>query len=69
MAEYQFPIHGGTAKQKNVTSPFNCLVGGLIIYFAGIFHLSSFRSKVIQEFHACAKVKIFFNFFLGGGQI
>jgi hypothetical protein len=46
--------------KSDVTIQF--LVGGLVIHFAGIFHLSWFRSKVIQEFHACAMVKNFFNF-------
>jgi hypothetical protein len=46
--------------ESDVTIQF--LVGGLVIHFAGIFHLSCFRSKVIQEFHAFAMVKKFFNF-------
>jgi hypothetical protein len=48
--------------ESDVTIQF--LVGGLVIHFAGIFHLSCFRSKVIQEFHACAVVK-FFSIFGG----
>jgi hypothetical protein len=46
-----------------VTSTIQFLVGGLVIHFAGIFHLSIwFRSKVIPEFHVCAMVKKFFQF-------
>jgi hypothetical protein len=54
------------ASQKKCDVTIQFLVGGLVIHFAGIFHLFCLRSKVIQEFHACAMVKIFFNFW---GQI
>jgi hypothetical protein len=50
--------------KSDVTIQF--LVGGLVIHFAGTFHLSFSVQKVIQDFYACAMVKIFFNFW---GQI
>jgi hypothetical protein len=46
--------------KSDVTIQF--LVRGLVIHFAGIFHLSC---SVIQEFHACAVVK---NFSIFGGK-
>jgi hypothetical protein len=41
------------------------LVGGLVIHFGGIFLFILLRSKVIQEFHACAMVETIFQFFWG----
>jgi hypothetical protein len=55
-----FPVDGSTAKKSDVTIQF--LVGGLVIHFTGIFHLSGSVQKLFQEFHACAMVEIFFNF-------
>jgi hypothetical protein len=47
--------------KSDITIQF--LVGGLVIHFAGIFHyFILLRSKVIQEFHACAMVKFFSMF-------
>jgi hypothetical protein len=56
MAEIHFRSMEASNIESDVTIQF--LVGGLVIHFAGIFHLS-FRSKVIQEFHAFAMVKNF----------
>jgi hypothetical protein len=59
MAEIRFRSMEASQNKTDVTIHF--LVGGLIIHFAGIFHLSGSVQKVIQEFHACAMVKIFFT--------
>jgi hypothetical protein len=59
MAEIHFWSMEASEKKSDVTIQF--LVGGLVIHFAGIFHIF-LRSKVIQEFQACAVVKNFFNF-------
>jgi hypothetical protein len=47
------------ASQNKSYVTIQFLVGGLVTHFAGIFDLSAFRSKVIQEFHVCAMVKKF----------
>jgi hypothetical protein len=54
------------ASQKKCDVTIQFLVGDLVIHFAGIFAFIFLRPKVIQEFHVCAMVKIFFNFW---GQI
>jgi hypothetical protein len=59
-----FPVDGSIAEQKRW---HHSISGWRFSYslcrnFPSIF----FRSKVIQEFHVCAMVKIFFNFW---GQI
>jgi hypothetical protein len=53
------------ASQNKCDVTIQFLVGGLVIHFARIFHLSAsvrFRSKVIQEFNVGAMIEIFFNF-------
>jgi hypothetical protein len=50
--------------ESDVTIQF--LVGGLVISLCRNFPCILLRSKVIQEFHAFAAVKKFFNFW---GQI
>jgi hypothetical protein len=46
--------------KSDVTIQF--LVGGLVIHFAGIFHLSFPVQKLFKNFMLCAMVKIFFQF-------
>jgi hypothetical protein len=46
--------------KSDVTIQF--LVGSSVIHSAGIFHLSMFRSKVLEVCHACTIVEFFFNF-------
>jgi hypothetical protein len=46
--------------KSDVTIHF--LVGGLVIHFAGNFHLSCSVQNFLKEFHACAFVTIFFQF-------
>jgi hypothetical protein len=58
MAEFHFRSMEASQNKIDVTIQF--LVGGLVIQFAGIFHLSCSVQKLIQEFHVCAMV----NFFL-----
>jgi hypothetical protein len=56
MAEIRFRSIEASQNKSDGTIQF--LVGGLVIHFARIFHLSG-SVQVIQEFHACAMVKIF----------
>jgi hypothetical protein len=62
MAEFHFWSMEASQKKCVVTIQF--LVGGLVIHFARNFPFIFLRSKVIQEFHACAMVK-FFSIFGG----
>jgi hypothetical protein len=43
-----FPVDGSIAEKCDVTIQF--LVGGLVIHFAGIFHLSSSVQKLFKNF-------------------
>jgi hypothetical protein len=54
------------ASQKKCDVTIQFQVGGLVILLCQNFPFIFLRSKVIQEFHACAMVKNFFNFW---GQI
>jgi hypothetical protein len=46
--------------KSDVTIQF--LVGGLVIHFAGIFHLSGSVQKLFKNFMLVQWLKIFFNF-------
>jgi hypothetical protein len=58
-----FPIDGSVAKQNDVTIQF--LVGGLVIHFAGIFHLSGSAQKLFKNFMLVQWLK---NFSIFGGN-
>jgi hypothetical protein len=59
-----FPVDGSIEHRSDVTIQF--LVGGLVIHFAGIFHLSCSVQKLFKNFMLLQQLRIFFNF---GGQI
>jgi hypothetical protein len=50
--------------KSDVTIQF--LIGGLVIHFAGIFHLSGSVQKLFKNFMLVQWLNFFFN--LGGGQ-
>jgi hypothetical protein len=64
MAEIHFRSTEAPQKKTDVTIQF--LVGGFVIHFAGIFHLSGYVQKLFQNFLLVQWLKIFFNFW---GQI
>jgi hypothetical protein len=43
-----FPVDGSIAEKSDVTNQF--VVGGLVIHFAGIFHLSCSVQKLVKNF-------------------
>jgi hypothetical protein len=56
-----FPVDGiGSHIECDVTIQF--LVGGLVIHFARIFHLSGSVQKLIKNFMFVQWLKFFFNF-------
>jgi hypothetical protein len=54
------------ASQKKCDVTIQFLVGGLVIHFAGIFHLSFSVQKLFKNFMLVQWLKNFFNFW---GQI
>jgi hypothetical protein len=54
------------APQNKSDVTIQLLVGGLVIHFAGIFHLSGSVQKLIKNFMLVQWLKIFFHFW---GQI
>jgi hypothetical protein len=54
------------ALQKKCDITIKFVVGGLVIHFAGIFHLSFSVQKLFKNFMLVQWLKIFFNFW---GQI
>jgi hypothetical protein len=61
-----FPVDGSIATSKvDVTIQF--LVGGLVIHFAGIFHVSCSVQKLFKNFMRLQQLRNFFNF--GGKYI
>jgi hypothetical protein len=59
MAEFHFRSMEASQKKCDVTIQFP--VGGLVIHFAGIFHLSSSVQKLFKNFLLC-NGEIFFQF-------
>jgi hypothetical protein len=64
MAEFHFRSMEASQNKSDVTIQF--LVGGLVIHFAGIFHLSCSVQKLFKNFMFVQWLKNFFNFW---GQI
>jgi hypothetical protein len=60
MAEIHFRSMEASQNKSDVIIQF--LVGGLVIHFAGIFHLSGFVQKLFKNFMLVQWLKIFFNF-------
>jgi hypothetical protein len=60
MAEFHFRSMEASQKKCDVTIQF--LVGGLVIHFAGIFHLSFSVQKLFKNFMLVQWLKIFFQF-------
>jgi hypothetical protein len=58
MAEIHFRSMGAPQNKSDVTIQF--LVGGLVIYFAGIFHLSFSVQKLFKNFILVQWLKFFF---------
>jgi hypothetical protein len=54
------------ASQNKSDGTIQFLVGGLVIHFAGIFHLSCSVKKLLKNFMFVQWLKNFFNFW---GQI
>jgi hypothetical protein len=50
------------ASQKKCDVTIQCLVGGLVIHFAGIFHLSFSVQKLFKNFMLVQWLKFFFHF-------
>jgi hypothetical protein len=63
MAEFKFQSMEASQKKSDVTIQF--LVGGLVIHFAGIWHLSAPVQKLFKNFMFVQRLN-FFNFW---GQI
>jgi hypothetical protein len=64
MAEFHFRSIGASHIESDVTIQF--LIGGLVIHFAGIFHLSDSVQKLLKNFMFVQWLKNVFNFW---GQI
>jgi hypothetical protein len=64
MAEFHFRSMEASQNKSDVTIQF--LVGGLVIHFAGIFHLSASVQNLFKNFMLVQWIKTFFNFW---GQI
>jgi hypothetical protein len=60
MAEFHFRSMEASQKKCDVTIQF--LVGGLVIHFAGIFHLSFSVQKLFKNFILVQWLKFFFQF-------
>jgi hypothetical protein len=60
MAEFHFRSMEASQNKTDVTIQF--LVGGLVIHFAGIFHLSCSVQKLFKNFMFVQWLKIFFQF-------
>jgi hypothetical protein len=60
MVENHFRLMEASQNKSDVTIQF--LVGGLVIHFAGIFHLSCFVQKLFKNFMLVQWLKLFFNF-------
>jgi hypothetical protein len=63
MAEFHFRSVEASQNQSDVTIQF--LVGGLVIHFAGIFHLSGSVQKLLKNFLLVQWLK---NFSIFGGK-
>jgi hypothetical protein len=63
MAEFHFRSMEAPQNKSDVTIKF--LIGGLVIHYAGIFHLSCSVQKLFKSFMLVQWLNIFFN--LGGG--
>jgi hypothetical protein len=57
MAEFHFRSMEALQNKSDVTIQF--LVGGFVVHFAGIFHLSGSVQKLFKNFMFCAMVKNF----------
>jgi hypothetical protein len=63
MAEFHFRSMEASHIESDVT--FEFLVGGLVVHFAGIFHLSFTVQKLFKNFMLVQWLNIFFSIFGG----